>query len=138
MQLNQAGIQILHVLIHAAAVLTEGHDVANIVVRGNNRNLNIWFIGLCDHGRIRIVMGVIHHDGCAVGFFDTVDDRGQSRDQLEVELALEPLLNDLHMEHAQKAAAKTKAQRHGALGLVGEGSIVQLELFQGVPEIGVF
>ncbi len=42
------------------------------------------------------------------------------------------------MEHPQKAAAEAEAQGDGGLGLEGEGSVVELELFQGVPQVGVF
>ena len=62
---------------------------------------------------------------------------GERRDEVEVELALQPLLNDLHVEHAEKAAAEAEAQRHGALRLEGEGGVVELELFQRVAQVGV-
>ena len=42
------------------------------------------------------------------------------------------------MEHAQKAAAEAEAQGGGGLGLEGEGGVVELELLQGVPQVGVF
>jgi hypothetical protein len=42
---------------------------------------------------------------------DLVDDRGRGRDQVQVELAAEPLLDDLQVEQAQEPAAEAEAQR---------------------------
>ena len=83
-------------------------------------------------------MGVIHHDHAAVGLDDLIDDGGQGGDQIQVKFPLQPLLDDLHMEHAQKAAAEAEAQGHGALRLEGQGGVVELQLFQRVPQIGIF
>ena len=42
------------------------------------------------------------------------------------------------MEHSQKAAAEAEAQGHGGLRLEGKGGVVELELLQSVPQIGIF
>ena len=47
---------------------------------------------------------------------------GARRDEVEVELALEALLDDLHVEQAQEAAAEAEAERDRALRLVGEAT----------------
>ena len=59
---------------------------------------------------------------------------GERRDQVEAVVALEPLLHDLHVQQAEKAAAKTEAQRDRAFGLVDERGIVELELFERVAQ----
>ena len=41
----------------------------------------------------------------------------RGRDEVEVVLALEPLLDDLHVEQAQEAAAEPEAERRRGLGL---------------------
>jgi hypothetical protein len=41
---------------------------------------------------------------------DLVDDRGGGRDQVEVELAAEALLDDLQVQQAEEAAAEAEAQ----------------------------
>ena len=66
-----------------------------------------------------------------------VDNAGQSGNKIQIELPLQPLLNDLHVEHAQKAAAEAEAQRHRGFRLEGQAGVVQLELLQRVPEVGV-
>ena len=62
---------------------------------------------------------------------------GSGRDEIEVELTLQPLLNDLHVQHAEEAAAEAVAEGDGRFRLVGEGSVVELELFERVAQVGV-
>ena len=59
---------------------------------------------------------------------------GARRDQVEVELALEPLLDDLHVEQAQEAAAEAEAERDRALRLEGEGGVVEVELLERLAQ----
>ena len=47
---------------------------------------------------------------------DVVFHRGRGREQIEVELALEALLHDLHVQKPQKADAEAEAERVGLLG----------------------
>ena len=49
---------------------------------------------------------------------DVVLDRRRRGDEVEVELALEPLLDDLHVEQAEEAAAEAEPERDRALRLV--------------------
>ena len=136
-ELHQVGVEILHVLKLAAALLTHGHDVAHEVLRCDDGHLHIGLFGVLDSAGVGVVVGVIHLHQRAVGFIHMVDDGGQRGDEVEIELTLEALLNNLHVEHAQEAAAETKAQGHGRFRLEGEGGVVQLQLFQCVTEVGV-
>ena len=63
----------------------------------------------------------------AVGELDPIDHRGGGRDQVEVELARQPLLDDLQVKEAQEAAAEAEAERRRGLHLVGEGGVIQPE-----------
>ncbi len=67
-----------------------------------------------------------------------VDDGGRGRDQVEQEFAFEAFLDDLIVQQAEEAAAEAKAQGGRGFRLEGEGGVVELELFQGVAQIGVF
>ena len=66
---------------------------------------------------------------------DLVGDVGGRLDQVEIALALEPLLDDLHVEHAQEAAAEAEAQRVGGLGLEREAGVVERQLLQGGAQV---
>ena len=59
---------------------------------------------------------------------------GARRDQVEVELALEALLDDLHVEQPEEAAAEPEPERDRALGLVGEAGVVEVELLERLAE----
>ena len=137
MQLHQMGIQILHILEFAPAILTHGHDIAHILVGGDDIHLDIRLLRPLNNRGIWVVVGVIHCHHVAVGFIDMVDNGGQGRDQIQIEFPFQPLLNDLHMEHSQKAAAEAEAQRGRGFRLKAQGRIVELELFQRIPQIGV-
>ena len=137
MQLHEVCVEILHVLELAAAVLAHGHDVADEVLRRDDGDLDIRFLGVLDRAGVGVVVGVIDLDERAVGLIDVVDDARERRHEVEIELALEPLLNDLHVQHPEKAAAEAETQRHGRLRLEGERGIVELELFERVAQVGV-
>ena len=51
-------------------------------------------------------------------------------DQVEVVLALEPLLDDLAVQEAEEAAAEAEAERGARLGLVAERRVVEPELLE--------
>ena len=54
----------------------------------------------------------------AVGAVDAVLDARRGGDQGEAELALEALLDDLHVQQAEEAAAEPEAERARRLGRV--------------------
>ena len=58
-------------------------------------------------------------------------------DEVEVELALQTLGDDLHVEQTKEAAAEAEAQRGTGFQLKGQGGVVELQLFQRVLQIGV-
>ena len=66
---------------------------------------------------------------------DLVDDRGRGRDQVEIELALEPLLDDLEVQQAQKAAAEAEAERGRGLHLVAEARVVEPQPAHGGAQV---
>ena len=88
-----------------------------------------------DVGRVREERRVVDHDlAAAVGQHDVVLDRRRRGDEVEVELALEALLDDLHVEQAEEPAAEPEAERDRALRLVGEAGVVEVELLERVAE----
>ena len=62
---------------------------------------------------------------------DVVFHRGSGRKQIEVELALEAFLHDLHVQKPQKADAEAEAERVGLFGLPQQRGIVERELLEG-------
>ena len=70
----------------------------------------------------------------AVGQRDAVAHAGRGGDQVEVVLALQPLLDDLHVQQAEEAAAEAEAQRHRTFRLEEERRIVEPQLFQRLAQ----
>ena len=66
-----------------------------------------------------------------------VRDVGCGHEQVEVELTLEPLSNDLHVQQPEEAAAEAEAERLRGLGLVEEGGVAQLQLLERVAQLGI-
>ena len=63
----------------------------------------------------------------AVVEIDVIDDARRGGDELEIELALQPLGDDLQVQEPEEAAAEAEAERGGALRLVGEARIVEAQ-----------
>jgi hypothetical protein len=79
--------------------------------------------------------GVVDADRPAVvDQHDLVFDRRRRRDQLLAELALEALLDDLHVEQAEEAAAEAEPERDRAFGLEAEAGVVEVELLHRVAQ----
>ena len=87
-----------------------------------------------------ISLGSGQRDGLSTSITDSVGQRDlvpharRRRDQVEIVLALQPLLDDLQMQQAQKSAAETKAQRDRALRLEVEARIVQPQLLKRIAQ----
>ena len=109
MQLHQICIQILHILKLAPPILAHGHDIPHVVVGADDGNLYKGLLPMLDGGGIGVIMRVIHRHQRPVRFIHMVDHGGQRCHEIQIEFPLQPLLDDLHMEHAQKAAAEPKA-----------------------------
>ena len=92
---------------------------------------------LDDVGGVRVAGRVVDHLHGAVCHGQAVADAGGGGDDIQVKLPLETLGDDLHVEQAQEAAAEAKAQRGTGLKFKGQGSVVQLQLFQRVLQVGV-
>ena len=90
---------------------------------------------MVDAGDVGQVLGTPYVNHLAVGLEDVVVHRGRRRDEVEVELALEALLDDLHVKQPQETDAEAKAKGHGGLGRPGERRVVHVELVEGVAEV---
>ena len=96
-----------------------------------------WFFNFHDVRGIGHLLRIFNLDQAAVGQRHAVANAGRGREQLEIELALEPLLDDLHVQEAEEAAAETEAQGGRVLRFIRERCIVELELRDGVAQVFV-
>ena len=137
MQFHEPAVEILHIFVLAAQILAQRHDVADELLRRDDRHVHERLFRDLDGRGVRVVVRVVDHEHRAVGLCDAVDDARQRRDEVKVKLALEPLLNDLHVQHTEKAAPEAEAECDRRLRLERERGVVELELFERVAQIGV-
>ena len=111
--------------VDAAAVLAELHDVADALGRRDHLGGDHRLADLLHPGHVREVGGVGDLDDLLLavlvgGELDLVRDGGGGLDEGDVALPLQPLLDDVHVEHPQEAAAEARAQGFAGGGLVAE------------------
>ncbi len=126
---------VLELLLHAALLFEQGEDAAEVVVRREDGRLDDRLFDLGDADGVGHLRGRIDLDHLAVGRRHAVAHAGRGRDEVEIELALKPLLHDLHVEEAEEAAAEAEAERDRRLRLVEEGGVVQAQLVERVAQL---
>src|SRR3546814_6964793 len=70
----------------------------------------------------------------AVRQLDLIDHRGRRRDQIEIVLARQPLLNDFEVEQPQEAAAEAETERCRCLHFETERGVVEAEFSYRLPQ----
>ena len=126
MQVHPHIVQILHVDQDAALALAKIHQTAHIVVGGVQMHIHKGLLLLDDVAGVRVTGGVVDHLHSAVGQSQTVAHAGGGGDDVQIELPLQALGDDFHVQQTQKAAAEAEAQRGTGLQFKGQGGIVQL------------
>ena len=117
-------------MVEATALLgAELHHRADVVLRHDHLGADVRLLHLLDLARH--LGRVVHFEPLAVLLLDVGDVR-RGDEQVEVELALEPLADDLHVQEAEEAAAEPEAERLRRLGLVEQRRVVELEPLERV------
>ena len=80
---------------------------------------------LLDLYRIGHVNGIMDLDPFPICQQNLVNHRWGGGDQIKVEFALQPLLDDFQVKQPKKAAAKSEPERSRGLHLEGEARIVE-------------
>ena len=102
-------IEVLHRVEGAAPPGRELHQRADVLARGDDADLDPRLGDRLDLAQRRHLGRVVDdHLAAAVGQGHPVLDRGRGGDEIEVELALEALLDDLHVQQAQEAHAEAR------------------------------
>ena len=111
MQLDPLGREVLDLVHLTAAQLAQLHQRARVVGRRDDADLEVGLLDEVDALRVGEVGRVVDDVERAIGAVHAVFDAGRGGDQGEVELALEALLDDLHVQQAEEAAAEAEAER---------------------------
>ena len=119
----------------AAALVRELHHRADVVLRHDHGRLHV---RLLDPLELARHLGrVVHLDLLAGPRGRAVGDVRRRDQEVEVELALEALAHDLHVQEAEEAAAEAEAERLRRLRLVRERPVVELEALERVAQLRV-
>src|SRR5690348_12865261 len=125
---------VLHVLLHAALVGAKREHRPDVLLGDQNRRGDDRLADLRDPREIRKLRRILDLHARAVAQDELIDDRRRRRHQLHLIFALEPLLDDVHVQQPEEAAAEAEAERLRHLGLVVQRGVVELELFQRFPQ----
>src|SRR5664280_562872 len=127
--------QVVHAGLNPAAALTQLDQRADVLGGAEDRGLD-HRLEHASHLAGRELRRVGHEVLGAVLHDHPVDDVGRSRDEVEVELAFEPLADDLHVQQAEEADAEAETERGAGLRLEDEGRVVELQLLERLAEHG--
>jgi len=129
-----AVFEVVHLVEGAAAAGDEVHDGADEAVGGDDGDVHPGLADLGDAAGVGELGRGVDGEFRAVGEADAVLDGGGGGEELDVVLAFEALLDDVHVEEAEEAGAEAGAEGDGGFGLVVEGGVVELEFLEGVAE----
>ena len=120
MQHDARGADVLESFLLAALFFDERENSANVFFVGEDGGEDDGLFDFGDLAGIEPARRVVDFDHLAVGLCDLVADAGGGGDEVEIEFALEALLNDFHVEQAEEAAAEAEAESDGAFRLEEE------------------
>src|SRR5579884_3896797 len=102
--------EVLHVVEAAPPVVAELHDGADVLLRDDDRRLHVRLLDLLD---LRRHLRRVVHLGPLVRarLLHAIRDVRRGDEQVEVELPLEALAHDLHVEQAEEAAPEAETER---------------------------
>ena len=115
---------------HAALVDAQLDDVAQELRLGDDLRLDVGLLDLGDLRHFGQPRGVVHLHHVALRRGDAVRHVGHGRDDIHVEFAVQPLLDDLHVQQPEESAAESESQRQRAFGLERQRGVVELQFFE--------
>src|SRR5262245_30714437 len=114
----------------ATAIGAHLHQVAHILGRNQEADLYEWLTELLDLAGVRYVLWTVNDYGLRVLLENLVSHVRRRLHQVDVAVALQPLLDDLAVQHSEKPAAEAEAQALAVLRLVNEARVIQPQLPQ--------
>src|SRR5207249_11636969 len=97
--------------LQAAPLLAQREHVAEELDRQVDRRSDVWLLDAVDLEGRRQLRRAVDYERLPVALDHPVGDRGRGGDERESELALETLLDDLHVQEPEEAAAEAEAER---------------------------
>ena len=120
-----------------APLRAERHDRPDVLGRHHDARFHVRLFDVIDDRRGRHQRGILDQHQLAVGLEYAILDARHRRDETQVELALQPLLHDFHVQQAEESAAEPEPERRRRFGLVAQRCVVELKLFERVAQVFV-
>ena len=124
-------------LLDAAPLLAERDQHSHILLGRDERGDDHRLLDPLDLLNVRQFRRIVDHHDVAVVLGHTVYNRRRRGNEVELELALEPLLDDVHVQQAQKPASEAESQGKRCFRFIAERRIVQPQFLQRIAQIGV-
>ena len=124
-----------HIGRNAAVLDSELHDGTRILGRADNLGFKVGLLDALDTRSLGQILWAADINHLTVSLVDVIVHRRARGNEVQVELALQALLDDLHVQQAQEAHAETKAERHRGLGLPHQRRVVDMQLIESVAQI---
>ena len=125
--------------INPAPAVAQLHDVADAAGGRDDLRGHDGLADALDLAHVRQLGGVGDLDDLALAALadavDLVGHRGRGLHDADPAFAFEPLLDDVHVQHAQEAAAEAAAQGLGVGGLVVVAGVVDVQTRDGVAQL---
>ena len=103
--------EVLHLDHLGPAALAQVHDRPGVLGGRQDGGTEHRLVDMVEVGGLGELARVVHVDRGPVGQMGQVRDRGGGGDQGEVELALQALADDLHVQQAEEPAAEPETER---------------------------
>ena len=102
---------VLHIDLHAALLVTQSHDVADVFLRHEDGRSDNRLENGFDAADVGQFGRIFDFDFFAAFQHDFVNHRRRGGNQIHVELALQAFLHDFQVQQTQEAATEAEAQR---------------------------
>ena len=126
--------EVFEFLLHAAFFLAQLQHAAHRILRRDDHRGQDGLLDSLNRSGRRKFRGVVDFQDVARGRRDAILHARRGGDEVDIEFALEPLLNNLHVQQAEKAAAKAESQRDGIFRLVKKCGVVELQLAERIAQ----
>src|SRR5579872_3734633 len=134
MQQDAPAADVLKLPLRPPLLFEELQDLPDVLLARDYSRVDDRLLDLLGLRWIRELGRIIDRHDLAIELCNPIPHTRSRRDQVDLELALQPFLHDLQMQQAQEPAPESESQRHRILRLEVECSVIQPQLLQGRSE----
>src|SRR5581483_9928893 len=128
---------VLKAFLLSALFFQQRQDSAQVFFRSEDRRADGGLFNLRQPARLGHLCRRINFRDLAVSGSYFIAHAGRRGDQIEIELALQTLLHNLHVQQSEEATTKTKTESGGRLGFVKERRVIQAQLVHRIAQLFV-